>query len=232
MNIQEYRQGIGWTLSVTIHAVVLFTGILLVAEAPKFSVEKPPPSVEVELFTPLPPTPPLPVVQPDIAPPPPPEPSPLPPPPETLPPPVVTVEEPVTPSPEAKPEFAQFVPPPEVAPPQQILPSSIPPPISPPKPTVNNSVTTSAKAAYLVDPLPPYPEASRRAHEQGTVLLLIKVDASGKPIETTIKQTSGFLRLDRAAQDWIQQNYKFQPATINGLPVAAEVTIPIRFSLE
>jgi protein TonB len=231
MNIQEYRQGIGWTLSVVIHAVLLFTGIFLVAEAPKFSIEKTPPSVEVELFTPLPPTPPPPIVQPETTPPPvppPPEPTPLSPPPEITPPPVVAVEEPVTP-PIEKPEFIQPVPAP--LPPAALV-QSVPAPAPLPRPVISNAVTTSAKASYLVDPLPPYPEASRHAHEQGTVLLLVKVDASGKPTETTVKQTSGYPRLDRVAVDWIQQNYKFQPATINGLPVAAEVTIPIRFSLQ
>jgi len=35
-----------------------------------------------------------------------------------------------------------------------------------------------------------------------------------------------------AAEDWIQHHYEFQPATLDGKPVDAEVTIPVRFSLQ
>ncbi len=231
MKIQEYRQGIGWTLSVSIHALVLFTGILLVAEAPKFSVERPPPSVEVDLLAPPVPAPMPPIATPENIPLPV-QPPPLEQPPPDIPAPLVE-----------KPVFIEPTPPPMVAPvpppvasqpllPSPPVPAQTPPPIAVSRPVANSGVTTLAKPGYLEDPLPPYPDSARRAHEQGTVLLLVKVDALGNPIETTVKQTSGYPRLDRAAQDWIQLNYKFQPATINGLPVAAEVTIPIRFSLQ
>jgi len=242
MNIREYRQGIGWALSVTIHAVLLFTGTWLVVQAPKFSVEKPPPSVEVDLFAPPAPVPAPPIIQPVVTPPPAPPPSEPPPPlspiPVVAPPPVVVMETPA-PQPVEKPEFIQPVSPPVPErvptpspnpPAAQSLPT--PPPVVMTKPVIGNGVTTSAKPTYLENPLPPYPDTSRRLHEQGTVQLLVKVDALGNPTETTVKQSSGYSRLDQAAKDWIQQHYKFQPATLNGQPVASEVTIPVRFSLQ
>ena len=44
-----------------------------------------------------------------------------------------------------------------------------------------------------------YPRASRRAHEQGTVLLSIRVDARGRITGLDVSRSSGHSRLDQAA---------------------------------
>ncbi|TDR81947.1 energy transducer TonB [Paludibacterium purpuratum] len=49
-------------------------------------------------------------------------------------------------------------------------------------------------------PAPIYPALSRRAGERGAVLLQVSVDESGHPFRVEIEQSSGFERLDQAAQ--------------------------------
>ena len=62
-------------------------------------------------------------------------------------------------------------------------------------------------------PAPVYPYESLRDREQGTVVLLIEVDESGKPSSVTVKESSGYWRLDRVATDWVKRYWFFGPAT-------------------
>jgi TonB family protein len=62
-------------------------------------------------------------------------------------------------------------------------------------------------------PAPVYPYESLRDKEQGTVVLLLEVDESGKPSSVTVKESSGYWRLDRAATDWVKRYWFFGPAT-------------------
>jgi TonB family protein len=62
-------------------------------------------------------------------------------------------------------------------------------------------------------PAPVYPYESMRDREQGTVVLLIEVDESGKPASVTVKESSGYWRLDRAAADWVKRYWFFGQAT-------------------
>lgn len=62
-------------------------------------------------------------------------------------------------------------------------------------------------------PAPNYPYESQRDKEQGTVVLLLEVDESGKPSSVTVKESSGYWRLDRAAADWVKRYWFFGPAT-------------------
>jgi protein TonB len=56
-------------------------------------------------------------------------------------------------------------------------------------------------------------------NEQGDVLLDIRVERDGRVSEVRLKQSSGFDRLDRAAIDSVRE-WRFQPATVDGQPVA------------
>lgn len=58
-----------------------------------------------------------------------------------------------------------------------------------------------AKASYLTRPIAAYPPESRAAGEQGTVILRLTVDGSGRPTAVGIAKSSGFPRLDRAATE-------------------------------
>jgi len=78
---------------------------------------------------------------------------------------------------------------------------------------------------HRVDPA--YPAAARRAGEEGTVLLSVRVDPNGLVSAVSILRSSGSLRLDDAARDAVKR-WRFaarQSGTV-------EVNLPISFRLE
>ncbi len=85
--------------------------------------------------------------------------------------------------------------------------------------------------AYLNNPKPKYPSLSRRAGEEGRVLLRVLVNADGIPETVEISSTSKFERLDNAALVAVKQ-WRFVPAKKNNVPMSAYVTVPINFSLK
>lgn len=87
-------------------------------------------------------------------------------------------------------------------------------------------------AAYLNNPEPTYPLASRQRGEQGTVRLRVMVKADGMAQSVEIAQSSGYVRLDRAAQNVVQKSWRFVPAKYKGVPVAGSVIVPISFHLQ
>src|ERR1700753_779901 len=59
--------------------------------------------------------------------------------------------------------------------------------------------------------IPPYPELSRRMYEQGDVVLVVTIDAQGTPTDVAVDKTSGFVRLDDAARDWVRDTWRWPP---------------------
>ena len=78
---------------------------------------------------------------------------------------------------------------------------------------------------------PVYPRASRRAGEAGTVVLRINIAASGAVTTAAVVVSSGFERLDAAAQKAVKQ-WRFTPGTVDGVPTAMPLQVPIRFELQ
>lgn len=78
---------------------------------------------------------------------------------------------------------------------------------------------------------PAYPEEARARRLEGTVLLLVSLDASGRVTEAAIRRTCGHGSLDRAALRAVR-SWRFDPARQNGTAIAAQVEIPIRFRFE
>ncbi|NKF22468.1 energy transducer TonB [Solimonas marina] len=112
-----------------------------------------------------------------------------------------------------------------------------PPPDSAPKveevpPAPPQVVPPNFVAAYLNNPGPRYPHLSVQMREQGTVLLLVLVDANGRAQKVTVKTSSGHSRLDDAAVDVVRQRWRFVPAKQGDQNVAAWVEIPITFELK
>ncbi|HKC45137.1 MAG TPA: TonB family protein [Burkholderiales bacterium] len=95
------------------------------------------------------------------------------------------------------------------------------PPVTPP----------SFMAAYLDNPAPAYPAASRRMREEGKVVLRVLVSAEGLPEKVELRTSSGSARLDGAALEAVQR-WKFVPARQGDRPVAAWVLVPISFTLQ
>ncbi|OAI09383.1 energy transducer TonB [Methylomonas methanica] len=86
-------------------------------------------------------------------------------------------------------------------------------------------------ADYLNNPAPAYPSASRQLGEQGKVLLRVLVNADGGVEQVTLRRSSGYERLDQAAQETVQK-WRFVPARRGEQVVSAWVVVPVSFSLE
>src|SRR5206468_2930009 len=84
---------------------------------------------------------------------------------------------------------------------------------------------------FLVRYKPPYPEEARVQHLEGTVLLLVSIDAEGHLTSTEIGRSCGHPRLDRAAFSAVQ-SWRFSPALQNGVPIATKVELPVSFKFE
>lgn len=77
---------------------------------------------------------------------------------------------------------------------------------------------------------PRYPSASRRAHEEGTVMLKVLVSPDGRAQDLMVATSSGFARLDDAALATVKR-WAFLPAKQAGRPVSAWVLVPVTFEL-
>ena len=89
----------------------------------------------------------------------------------------------------------------------------------------------SHQGAALGNRRPKYPEQSLRKKEQGRVTLIAHVLPSGKASHVSIKQSSGFTRLDNAAQK-AAEKYHYRPAMQHGKPIAYDYIFTITFSIQ
>ena len=83
-------------------------------------------------------------------------------------------------------------------------------------------------ADYLDNPSPKYPPISRRLGERGRVVLRVRVSADGRAERIEVRTSSGFERLDQAAQTAVA-GWRFVPARRGEERTAAWVLIPISF---
>lgn len=88
-----------------------------------------------------------------------------------------------------------------------------------------------SRPTILSSPKPTYPRVARKSGWEGTVVLRMLVDESGKPKRIHIRQSSGYQILDRSARETAQR-WKFMPAKDGNIPVAKWVDIPIKFDLD
>ena len=98
---------------------------------------------------------------------------------------------------------------------------------------VAEEITTAARydAAYLQNPRADYPPQSQRDGEEGTVTLRVRVSAEGLPLDVSIKQSSNFPRLDRAARD-VVLTWRFVPARRGQQAVESVVNVPYSFKMD
>lgn len=86
-------------------------------------------------------------------------------------------------------------------------------------------------AAYLSSPAPSYPLASRRAGEQGTVLLRVRVASDGSAASVAVEQSSGSPHLDAAALEAVKA-WRFRPARRGADAIESWMLVPVVFRLE
>ncbi|MGL4673650.1 MAG: energy transducer TonB, partial [Wohlfahrtiimonas sp.] len=78
---------------------------------------------------------------------------------------------------------------------------------------------------------PKYPELSLRRKEEGRVTLKAKVLVSGRAEFVSIHKSSGYPRLDNAAQK-AAQNYRYKPAEKHGQKVSYDYFFTVTFSIK
>ncbi len=152
--------------------------------------------------------------------------------PPDLPPPVFPVEapKPTPPKPQPpkpqppRPRQATPTAPPSDAPPQQAAAAPVAQQAGP-------KVVTDAQVGYLTRPSPIYPMRSKRAGEQGTVMVRVLVDASGRPSQVVLQKSSGHAELDESALSALRAA-RFRPFLDAGIASAVWVICPIGFALQ
>jgi periplasmic protein TonB len=83
----------------------------------------------------------------------------------------------------------------------------------------------------LFAPAPRYPTTSLRAGEEGIVILLVRVDAAGLPVDISIQKSSGHRELDRAAKKHVLDTWRFHPAMHLGSAIPALALVPVEFKI-
>jgi protein TonB len=208
-----FHVGVGWALT-SVQPTKLVVGEMSTMEVRMVAAEAPP-EPQVQLDLPVPedtPPPEVPQLESMIQPPMP-----------DLPPPAFPVE-----APPPKPQPPK-PPPPKPAPPkvQQAAPAQ-PAPAAPPAqataPTGPQPISV-AQLAYCNPPNPIYPARSRRAGEQGTVLVRVVVDPRGTLVQVTLARSSGHPALDESAIS------AMRAACIKPLGRLVVVDAPITFNL-
>lgn len=110
-------------------------------------------------------------------------------------------------------------------------------PVAAPTPVAAPAASTVAEsqprydADYLQNPAPGYPAAARRLGEEGKVMLHVRVDTGGRPVQIDVRTGSGSPRLDRAAVDAVWR-WRFVAARRGDIAVEAWVLVPIIFNLK
>jgi len=127
------------------------------------------------------------------------------------------------------------------APPAMVAPQPAPQPAPPtakaepaaPAPVVakgpENAGDLSAQVVYR-RPIR-VPLESRRAHEEGVVVLALLLGMDGRIVEISVATSSGFPRLDRAALESVR-NWRWSPLLRNGNPVMVRGLVRIPFIRE
>ena len=166
-------------------------------------------------------------------------PAPPPPEPETPPPELESMIEPPLPD-LPPPSFPVQAPPPKPKPPpptprqatpQPAPPSAAPPAPAPPAQQAGPKTVSDAQVGYLTRPSPIYPIRAKRAGDQGTVMVKVLVDPTGRPSQVVLQKSSGHPELDDSALSSLRAA-RFRPFVDAGAVQAVWVICPIGFALQ
>jgi protein TonB len=103
-------------------------------------------------------------------------------------------------------------------------------PAAPAAPEAPLAVGGDVKPAKMISSVHPvYPMLAKNQHVSGNVLLDALIDPTGRV--TTMKIVSGPTLLHQAAMDAVKQ-WKYEPATLDGKPVAMHLTVTVQFRLQ
>ena len=105
------------------------------------------------------------------------------------------------------------------------------PVVSKPLPPGPVALATELAVACPERSAPTYPALSRRLEEEGTVVLRVELDETGRVSVAGVHRSSGFARLDEAALGAVR-TWRCTPAQRNGQPVRAVAMQPFKFILQ
>ncbi len=131
--------------------------------------------------------------------------------------------------------------PPRESPVQAVV-AETPPPVSQPAVVATSApvapvarpstVTVSDLSTTMISAVPPrYPVESRRLKEEGTVVLLLTVGVDGKVADIRVSRSSGSDRLDNAALAAVKK-WRWSPTLRGGQPVPVQGIVEIPFVLK
>lgn len=106
-----------------------------------------------------------------------------------------------------------------------------PPPAPPAPPAPNPDMEASVDISSKNMNPPKYPPRAYQQGAQGTVILIIDVDAEGNVTNVTVEKSSRNRDLDRAAMD-AARKWRFNPSIVNGQKAAGRVRVPVDFTLQ
>lgn len=146
-------------------------------------------------------------------------------------------EPPPPPPPQLQPLPVDTVPAPEIAIDLPAASNGISPPVAAEQPRL----TATSAAAALIPPridrehsniIPEYPSTSKRLGESGRVLVAVFILANGRAGEVQVLKSSGYARLDSAAVEHVQRDWKFVPARLDGEAIAAWGRFGVTFQIQ
>jgi protein TonB len=148
-----------------------------------------------------------------------------------IPPPPPEVERPEIPAIPVEPEVSSDAETPtEPLPPTTLNPFAPPVAVPPPPPEETFvAFDTPPQRVEVVEPV--YPEIARELHAQGTVLVQVTVDETGKVIDAVVVESTTIEALEQAALKAARAS-QFRPAKQRDVPVKARIVIPFRFVLK
>lgn len=147
-------------------------------------------------------------------------------------PPVAQVNaQPEPPAPKVTPQNLQPALPPQNANPRPTTASAPAPESSAPERSTPQVATSPAPLKSLDNKQPRYPILARKRGQEGSVTLLVKVDAEGVVKSVSIQKGSGHSLLDKSAADAVKK-WHFSPARLNDVPVAGSALVTVEFRLE
>jgi protein TonB len=151
------------------------------------------------------------------------------PPPPDLPPPVFPVEAP-PPLPPPEPEKPKPPKPVQKRPPTPQAPVETQPQQAAPAAPAAPKTISASQLGYLVPPNPIYPARSRKAGEEGKVMVRVLIDVTGRPAQVSMQTSSGHPELDQSALSAVRAA-QFRPYAEGGIAQAVWVLVPINFVL-
>ena len=105
-----------------------------------------------------------------------------------------------------------------------------PPPAPPAPPVAVADIGASVDISSKNMNPPRYPPAAARAQIEGTVILVIDVDANGNVTNVSVEKSSRNRDLDRAAM-YAARKWRFNASVVNGQKAAGRVRVPVDFNM-